>query len=321
MKNEYPKLMEVSDDNFKSSYIRVVIAHNQNVYIAWMGAKTFEEAENETEVSVWKSARDIDPYRELKEAYEQGKVIQANMGSRWEDIKGEPVWNDDVKHLRIKPEELKYKVGDKVITKGYFDDYDGKVLTINQIDYDMYCYFDEANNKTDNFLIIQIERFATEEEIRAASIDWSVVNDTDWFYGKMKNGIIGDYLIRGLKDEDGRISFNEMYYIENGKHYKNDKFSFVKLETEKFRLATEQEKQMVFKKYPGLKPVEVGDYGVFWDDKSNHLIGYLGGVQADSTFPYRIIGGFNYKHFRRINPHKGTLAEQAPELFDKLNQH
>lgn len=121
MKNEYPKLMEVSDDNFKSSYIRVVIAHNQNVYIAWMGAKTFEEAENETEVSVWKSARDIDPYRELKEAYEQGKVIQANMGSRWEDIKGEPVWNDDVKHLRIKPEPkcipFDYSDADKMIGK------------------------------------------------------------------------------------------------------------------------------------------------------------------------------------------------------------
>ena len=66
------------------------------------------------------------------------------------------------------------------------------------------------------------------------------------------------------------------WLCKSGKHYKNDKFSFVKLETEKFRLATGQEKQMVFKKYPGLKPVEVGDYGVFWDDKSNHLIGYLG---------------------------------------------
>ena len=153
--------------------------------------------------------------------------------------------------FRIKPEELKYKVGDKVITKGYSDDYDGKVLTINQIDYDMYCYFDEANNKTDNFRIIQIARFATEEEIRAASIDWSVVNDTEWFYVKTKN----EWIIHRCFVYNGCLIAIDVFSITQNIS-KGFKISIDKNDIKELRLATEQEKQMVFDKYPELKPVE-----------------------------------------------------------------
>ena len=119
MKNEYPKLMEVSYDNFKNYCTRVVIAKKENVYITWEGAETFEEAEKSLWTTRWTFARDIDPFRELKEAYNQGKIIQVNMNSQWEDITGEPIWNGDVKYLRIKPEYVPfdYSDADKMIGK------------------------------------------------------------------------------------------------------------------------------------------------------------------------------------------------------------
>lgn len=119
MKNEYPKLMEVSYDNFKNYCTRVVIAKKENVYITWEGAETFEEAEKSLWTTRWTFARDIDPFRELKEAYSQGKIIQVNMNSQWEDITGEPIWNGDVKYLRIKPEYVPfdYSDADKMIGK------------------------------------------------------------------------------------------------------------------------------------------------------------------------------------------------------------
>ncbi len=113
MKNEYPKLMEVSDyADFRDKIIRVVFMQKNGKYIAWKSAETFEEAEKEIDSFIWEYARDIDPFRELKEAYSQGKIIQVNMHSQWEDITGEPIWNGDVKYLRIKPEYVPFDYSD-----------------------------------------------------------------------------------------------------------------------------------------------------------------------------------------------------------------
>lgn len=60
--NEYPKVMEVSDDkDFKNSEIRVVFTHKNGYYIAWIGATTIEESEYKTSTSHWKYAREIQP--------------------------------------------------------------------------------------------------------------------------------------------------------------------------------------------------------------------------------------------------------------------
>jgi len=70
-------------------------------------------------------------------------------------------------------DEPQYKVGDCVITQGYSDNYDGKVLQITKISKDVYAYFnvlgEEKEHKDSNFDInIHILRKATPEEIEKA---------------------------------------------------------------------------------------------------------------------------------------------------------
>jgi|SRR5690625_2300756 len=59
---EYPKVMEVSDyPNFHYSVKRVVFMEKKNMFLAWDGATTLEEAEDSVKVNSWPYARDIKP--------------------------------------------------------------------------------------------------------------------------------------------------------------------------------------------------------------------------------------------------------------------
>jgi hypothetical protein len=98
-----------------------------------------------------------DPYRELKDAHETGKIIQIINDYGWEDIRlNKPFWNEPVENYRIKPEEpkqqlannqneqasepmfAKSKVGDKVFSLQYgegtiksFDCHDHTVIEVD----------------------------------------------------------------------------------------------------------------------------------------------------------------------------------------------
>ena len=95
------KLMEVSDSGIKW-YPRVVFGKKNGKYIAWGGAKTIEEAEKITVTTPWNYAREIDPFRELKEAFERGEDIQYRYKSGdWTDTPN-PSWHP-LHEYRIKP--------------------------------------------------------------------------------------------------------------------------------------------------------------------------------------------------------------------------
>lgn len=70
--------------------------------------------------------------------------------------------------------EVKYKVGDYVITKGYTKDYDGRVLKITKISNNNCGYFEVFDGGyfygTPNFGMKMIFRLATPEEIKKATM-------------------------------------------------------------------------------------------------------------------------------------------------------
>lgn len=57
---EFPCLMEVSDyEDFRNTEPRVVFMKKQGKYLAWYNARTFEEAEEQTQVLFWNFARPV----------------------------------------------------------------------------------------------------------------------------------------------------------------------------------------------------------------------------------------------------------------------
>ena len=94
------KLMEVSDDS--TYWVRRIVFGKRNYkYLALAYATTVEEAEKEKRYSTWDYAREIDPFRELKEAFERGEDIQIKLSFGWVDAT-EPAWTIGNEY-RIKP--------------------------------------------------------------------------------------------------------------------------------------------------------------------------------------------------------------------------
>ena len=94
------RVMEVSCDGI-AWYPRVVFAKKNDKYLAWTYATTVEEAEKRYSTVEWNYAREIDPFRELKEAFERGEDIQIKLSFGWVDAT-EPAWTIGNEY-RIKP--------------------------------------------------------------------------------------------------------------------------------------------------------------------------------------------------------------------------
>lgn len=63
--SSYPKVMWVRDDDDDNWRKRVVFMEKVGRFIAWASATTIEEAENITDTTVWRQAKDIQPMVEL----------------------------------------------------------------------------------------------------------------------------------------------------------------------------------------------------------------------------------------------------------------
>ena len=95
------RVMEVSCDGI-AWYPRVVFAKKNGKYLAWAYATTVEEAEKRYSTVEWDYAREIGPFRELKEAFESGEDIQYRYKKGdWVDTP-DPVWHTSYEY-RIKP--------------------------------------------------------------------------------------------------------------------------------------------------------------------------------------------------------------------------
>ena len=117
------------------------------------------------------------------------------------------------------------KVGDKVITRGYSNDYDGKVLTISRIfslasasTKKRYCEFVESASSLDNFCTDKIERYATSEEIKKSQLpkEGSYCKKT-WIRPEA-NGQVDYFIAKNVTGE--RIGASEYFrFYKSGKFY------------------------------------------------------------------------------------------------------
>ena len=227
----------------------------------------------------------------------------------WKLVEDNHLWKDDAEYVvndALVDLRMNEKDGDQVQARMYKNTEWGEYMDVKM------NQFPPTNN---NSLQYHFRIKPSESEI-----DWSVVNDTDWFYREIKGEGVCKYLMCGLKDMGSAITFDHLYIFVCHTCFQNIDFTFLKQETKTFRLATSEEKQMVFEKYPELKPVEVGDFGFFWNGhKSRWIISQIALLPEGDGSSYKAIDGFYYKNFRRINPDKGTLREQVPELFNGEN--
>lgn len=60
-KRTYPRIMLVSDDERNWDNKRVVFMEKCGGFLAWKGAETLKEAENETNTIFWKYAKELEP--------------------------------------------------------------------------------------------------------------------------------------------------------------------------------------------------------------------------------------------------------------------
>lgn len=150
--NEYPKVMEVSSTpDFEDYYTRVVFAEKNGKYLAWSEAETIEKSEKVVATVDWGYAREIDPYKELKEAFEEGEIIQVNEDIRgWIDIKF-PKFICNPSKYRIKPEPeyipFDFSDADKLIGKTVKGEDSGEIHIVTSI----YLNGVSVNNNFQNF--------------------------------------------------------------------------------------------------------------------------------------------------------------------------
>lgn len=105
MKTEFfekERVMEVSHDGAHWDK-RVVFGKKNGKYFAWFLAETIEDAEREYGVFTWSYAREIDPLKEFKDAYERGEEIEYKYRKEADWITMyNPSWSDGYEY-RIKP--------------------------------------------------------------------------------------------------------------------------------------------------------------------------------------------------------------------------
>lgn len=94
---------------------------------------------------------------------------------------------------------------------------------------------------------------ATPEEIAAASVDFSILNDEDWFYIEDKKGHSIIY-----NKKVGAFYTNTLEKIKS--------FTFSKTDVEKLEKSIPSLIQCVFNAHPELAPPKAGDYGIVWDN-------------------------------------------------------
>lgn len=118
-------------------------------------------------------------------------------------------WNKDVflEYCGIET-KIKYKVGDWVITKGYFNDYDGVPLKINNISKNGDCYFDKTNyygwQPNHNFHLRHIVRKAEPHEIPN-----NQNNKTDFIVGKWYKLPKHNWYLKHLNMTNNKWFYNE----------------------------------------------------------------------------------------------------------------
>ena len=75
----YPRVMMVSDDNMNFDAHRVVFMEKCGGFVAWVNAKTLEDAEKETATRFWKYAKEFEPIEVTLEEIAKWKGVSKEL--------------------------------------------------------------------------------------------------------------------------------------------------------------------------------------------------------------------------------------------------
>ncbi len=158
--------------------------------------------------------------------------------------------------------------------------------------------------KFSGFQYLTLDQWA---EFFLPKVDFSIHNETDWFFVMLKNK--RKFLIKGKLDNDYLIFPlipNEMY--PEG-HFIN------KDDIIEFRRPTDEEMNVLYWHHPEYAPPKEGDWGVFWDRKESTI--YISSLRSiiNEKKLYADAYGSCWHHFTPFSP---ELQEMLKKEIDNI---
>lgn len=149
---------------------------------------------------------------------------------------------------------------------------------------------------------IDLLRVELEEKAKQNKIDFSILNDEDWFYVEME-----DFNFLSLyRNLDVKFKVKVLFDL-----CKNELRFSTGIESNKIvltlRKATPEDLKPLYKNHPELEPPKIGDLCVFWDEnedlieQESILINYLKKIYTHHDYIY-ISNNINWKYAMKILP-------------------
>lgn len=152
-------------------------------------------------------------------------------------------------------------------------------------------------------------------------VDFSILNDEDWFYAEDDDGTPA--LMNEIIENINILKPKYIYFIEKSE-LKKVEYYMSKSKINIFRKATKEDLKPLFEKHPELAPPKVGDYGFYYDDIINELdnlkngdvnIGKIINIGIPGNFTFTISRGSRWKFFHKLDMNK-LIPPQINEFIE-----
>lgn len=160
------------------------------------------------------------------------------------------------------------------------------------------------------------------KKLNIHGIDTSILNMENWFFVEIDK--TGPWIHKGdaFNDDDSSISFE----IEGETLYLGGRLMDGPHQITSLRIATEEDLERFFEKYPEYSPAKIGDYGIFFDDAESackdigdtFLVSRLIAIDSNANYPYANVVN-NWGHFFKVS--KTESITQIKGRFLRVNRN
>ncbi len=232
-----------------------------------------------------------------------------------------PVWaTANVKEL---PEKwVVEKDEDNSLWKRFKERVNNEIDKTDNCELQYHNKFMQSNNLLDfsGCQFLTLEQWA---EFCLPKVDFSILNDEDWFYAEDDDGTPA--LMNEIIENINILKPKYIYFIEKSE-LKKVEYYMSKSKINIFRKATKEDLKPLFEKHPELAPPKVGDYGFYYDDIINELdnlkngdvnIGKIINIDVSGKFIFTISRGSRWKFFHKLDMNK--LIQPQIDEFIKIH--
>ena len=230
-----------------------------------------------------------------------------------------PVWaTANVKEL---PEKwVVEKDEDNSLWKRFKERVNNEIDKTDNCELQYHNKFMQSNNLLDfsGCQFLTLEQWA---EFCLPKVDFSILNDEDWFYAEDDDGTPA--LMNEIIENINILKPKYIYFIEKSE-LKKVEYYMSKSKIRIFRKATEEDLKPLFEKYPELAPPKVGDLGLYYDNAKDKIfelkngrvsIGKITDINNSTCTPYKIDDIFYWNCFYKIDMEK-PLRPQINEFIE-----